>query len=165
MPMALLEDIDSCYENFDKNNKVSGVFFDLQKAFDTVKHDILLDKLYHYGIRGPMHNWLSNYLSNRKQFTVVNGTSSGLHHIEWGVPQGSVLGPLLFLIYVNEINNAVGGEQLKLFADNTNLFIFDSDISKLVTRANKCLKNMEVWFYANKLSLNVDKTCYALFFS
>ena len=92
--MALLEVVDSCYKHLDDSNKVVGVYFDLQKAFDTVDHKILLAKLYNYGIRGPMHSWLQNYLHNRKQFTVVNSVSSNMGNVVCGVPQGSVLGPL-----------------------------------------------------------------------
>ena len=161
--MALLEVIDSCYDNLDNKNKVAGIFFDLQKAFDTVNHQILLHKLYHYGIRGPMYYWVKNYLTNRQQFTVVNSVESSLHNVSCGVPQGSVLGPLLFLVYINDINNAVQNNQLKLFADDTNLFIFDRDIVILERKANECLKNMAIWFNVNKLSLNIEKTCYALF--
>ena len=161
--MALLEVIDSCYKNLDVNNKVLGIFFDLQKAFDTVNHKILLHKLYHYGIRGSMYNWLQNYLSGRQQFTVVNGISSDLSSITFGVPQGSCLGPLLFLLYINDINNAVDDNKLKLFADDTNLFLFDHNLSSLETRANSCLAKMELWFNVNKLSLNVEKTSYTLF--
>ena len=161
--MALLEVIDLCYQNFDINNKVLGIYFDLQKAFDTVDHNILLHKLYNYGIRGVLYEWLKNYLTNRKQYTVVNNTSSKIGNIVCGVPQGSVLGPLLFLIYINDISNAVGGELVKLFADDTNLFMFGSNLSVLESQANVVLKKMELWFIANKLSLNADKTCYTLF--
>ena len=99
--MALLELVDECYANLDKNNIILGIYFDLQKAFDTVNHDVLLNKLYNYGIRGIMFNWIKNYLYNRKQYTVVNNISSDVETINCGVPQGSVLGPLLFLVYIN----------------------------------------------------------------
>ena len=97
--LALLDVLDSCYRNIDVNNKVIGIFLDLQKAFDTVQHDILLTKLQNYGIRGVMLNWLENYLHNRKQFTVVNNVSSNIGSIMCGVPQGSVLGPLFCNLY------------------------------------------------------------------
>ena len=155
--MAILEAVDFCYENMDSNNKIVGIYFDLQKAFDTVDHNLLLNKLYHVGIRGLMHNWLTNYLSNRKQYTSINGVFSEMGDIVCGVPQGSVLGPLLFLIYVNDISTAVSDNSLRLFADDTNLFIFGSDLSELETTANDYLKKMEEWFVANKLNLNVEK--------
>jgi Reverse transcriptase (RNA-dependent DNA polymerase) len=163
--LALLEIVDSCYSNIDVNNKILGIYFDLQKAFDTVDHNILLHKLYNYGIRGYMFNWIKNYLTNRKQFTVINNVSSRLGDVVCGVPQGSVLGPLLFLIYINDISRAVPGDRLKLFADDTNLFIFGPDTSELELIANDCLKKMETWFVTNKLSLNIEKTCYTLFTS
>ena len=90
-----------------------------------------------------MFDWIKNYLSNRKQFTVVNNLSSNLGDIVCGVPQGSVLGPLLFLIYMNDISSAVTGDRLKLFADDTNLFIFGSNLPELEVVANVCLEKME----------------------
>ena len=147
----------------DVSNRILGIYFDLQKAFDTVDHKILLDKLYHLGIRGIMHKWLGNYLCRRKQFTFCNGISSDICDITCGVPQGSVLGPLLFLVYVNDIYISVPNDCVKLFADDTNLFIFGTSLVDLETRASECLESMNTWFAANKLSLNVDKTCYTLF--
>ena len=155
--MALLEVIDSCYGNLDQNTKIIGIYFDLQKAFDTVDHDILLHKLHHYGIRGMMLDWIKNYLHNRKQFTVVNNVVSKLSNIVCGVPQGSVLGPLLFLIYINDISAAVPEEKLKLFADDTKPLYFRCGLDRFRKKVNICLKKMEIWFIANKLSLNADK--------
>ena len=163
--LALLEVMDECYENIDKNLNVVGIYFDLQKAFDTVNHEILLNKLYNYGIRGVMFNWIKNYLTNRKQFTIVNNVISEIESIDCGVPQGSVLGPLLFLVYINDISNAVKDSKLKLFADDTNMFIYGPDLHEVEIKANANLKCMETWFIANKLSLNIDKTSYSLFSS
>ena len=162
---AVLEVVDKCYKNLDDGNKALGIYFDLQKAFDCINHDILLAKLENYGIRGSMHAWLQNYLYNRKQYTVVNNISSDTASIKYGVPQGSVLGPLLFLIYVNDISNVITDNSLKLFADDTNLFLFDKKLIELEKRANCCLEKMDTWFKCNKLSLNIDKTCYTLFAS
>ena len=161
--LAVLEIMDKCYKNLDEGKKVLGIYFDLQKAFDCISHDILLTKLENYGIRGPMHDWLKNYLHNRKQYTIVNNVSSNIASIKYGVPQGSVLGPLLFLIYVNDISTVIPDNSLKLFADDTNLFLFGKNLSELEQRANCCLEKMDIWFKSNKLSLNVDKTCYTLF--
>jgi len=100
--LPLIELCDNLYSHLDQHEVVVGMYFDLQKAFDTVNHKILLQKLCGYGIRGIVHEWFRNYLSNRKQFASINNIDSDLDNINCGVPQGSVLGPLLFLIYVND---------------------------------------------------------------
>ena len=99
--ISLTEDIR---KNLDKGNIGCGIFVDLQKAFDTVEHEILLAKLEHYSIRGMANNWFKSYLFNRKQFVSINGHISNQTSVKYGVPQGSVLGPLLFLIYINDLN-------------------------------------------------------------
>ena len=110
-----------------------------------------------------MYDWIKNYLTNRKQYTMVNGVSSNIDNIFCGVPQGSVLGPLLFLVYVNDIYKAVPDGDLKLFADDTNLFLCGPSLQVLEKKANQCLKNMEEWFIANKLSINHEKTFYMVY--
>ena len=159
--LALVEVLDKIYNKLDNHEVVVGIYLDLQKAFDTVNHEILLYKIYHYGIRGITYNWFVSYLANRHQFTSVDNVHSGLLKVTCGVPQGSVLGPLLFLLYINDIEHAVPG--VKLFADDTNLFLSCKDIVSLNLDANACMKRLNEWFLANKLSLNLDKTCYMLF--
>ncbi len=161
--LSLLEVADMCYSELDKNNYVLGLFVDLRKAFDTVNHDILLAKLYNYGIRGVMYNWLCDYLSNRRQYTTVNGNNSDIHFINCGVPQGSVLGPLLFLIYVNDIQRALPNSNPKLFADDTNIFVVGKSLNEVELKANECLNQLQMWCSANKLTINFDKTCYTVF--
>jgi hypothetical protein len=157
--LALLEVTDSIYQSLDKGDFCCGVYLDLQKAFDTVNHDILLKKLYNYGIRGIVYQWFKSYLTNRRQFTCIDDTISDNLCVTCGVPQGSVLGPLLFLLYVNDIGRAVPQGNVKLFADDTNLFIFGNSCAAINAKANLCVHELNQWFIANKLSLNLIKTC------
>ena len=143
--MALIEVMDKIYENIDKQNYVMGIFLDLQKAFDSVSHSILLDKLFAYGVRGPAHNWIKHYLNNRKRFVTINGICSKnwisvTETIEYGVHQGSILGLLLFLLFINDISNVLPELKVKLFADDTNIFLFNRDINILSIEANLALK-------------------------
>jgi len=160
---AVMEVLDNIYQHCDNHEITVGIYLDLQKAFDTVNHSILLQKMANYGVRGTVLKWFESYLSNRKQYTVLPDYESDLHSITCGVPQGSVLGPLLFLIYVNDIQNAISNAKIKLFADDTNLFIHNCDPAQLFARANTCLAQLSEWFSVNRLSLNLDKTCYSIF--
>ncbi len=135
--VSLTENIKSSLNN---NRFGCGIFVDLQKAFDTVNHDILLHKLEHYGIRGIALNWFKSYLSNRKQFVSVNGHSSSTCEVACGVPQGSVLGPLLFLIYINDLPNSSNLLSFFLFADDTNIYFESDDLTRLTKTVNKELK-------------------------
>ena len=135
-----------------------GVFIDLQKAFDTVNHSFLLKKLEHYGVRGTALNWFTNYLSDRSQYVSVNGHTSDHLKITCGVPQGSVLGPLLFLIYINDLPNVSKLLTFYLFADDTNIYFKSNDITNLQKIMNRELKKVKKWLDAVRLSLNIDKT-------
>ncbi len=105
--LALVEIMDQVHKALNDGNYVLGLYLDLSKAFDTVDHSLLLKRLYWYGIHGTTHEWFSSYLSNRKQYVHINEVKSAQCKIEIGVPQGSVLGLLLFLLYVNDIANSV----------------------------------------------------------
>ena len=123
----------------------------MRKAFDTVNHEILVKKLQHYGIRGTALNWFQSYLSNRKQFVYHNGESSQLQCITSGVPQGSVLGPLLFLIYINDLPNISNALEFFLFADDTNIFYEADSPENLELIINKELKKLRNWLIVNRL--------------
>ena len=147
-----------------ENKKITiGIFLDLSKAFDTVDHSILLDKLEYYGIRGITLKWFKSYLSDRKQIVKFYEYRSSMKTISCGVPQGSVLGPLLFLLYVNDIHRSSTLLSFILFADDTNIFNSHSDINTLITTTNEELKKVAEWLRANKLSLNIKKTQFIIF--
>ena len=134
---AIIEITDDIKEQLDKGNIVLGTYLDLSKAFDTVNHKILLKKLNYYGIRGIVNNWFESYLTGRQQTTYVNGQYSSKSYISTGVPQGSVLGPLLFLIYINDIVSCAGSNSLRLYADDTNLFVFDKSLENIFSKTQK----------------------------
>jgi retron-type reverse transcriptase len=119
---ALISSYDYIIEQINNNKFVMGLFIDLRKAFDSINHSILINKLTYYGINGPFLNILRDYLKNRKIFTQIGSISSEMLPISYGVPQGSVLGPILFLLFINDIQYLTDNE-LKLFADDTNMFI------------------------------------------
>ena len=135
-----------------------GVFIDLKKAFDTVDHEILIKKLKHYGVRG-----VKSYLSNRKQFVNIDGCSSELLSVICGVPQGSILGPILFILYINDICNVSNLVKFILFADDTNVFCAGDNQLGLECTLNRELAKLGKWFAVNKLSLNLSKTTNMLF--
>jgi len=160
---AVCEFIANTLNAIDNKMTTIGVFLDLSKAFDTIDHQILLRKLKYYGIRGLALEWFKNYLCNRKQFVNYNGTSSSLRDITCGVPQGSVLGPLLFIIYTNDLPNALSYSKCILFADDTTIYLSLKNIHELYDKINYDLETVSDWFRANKLTLNINKTNYMIF--
>ena len=155
---AALELIESISTAIDNKKHCAGVFIDLKKAFDTVNHDLLIKKLFFYGIRGTANAWLNNYLTNRNQYVIADGHSSGMRLITCGVPQGSVLGPVLFLLYINDICNVSNLLKFVLFADDTNIFCSSTSLYDLQYTINRELAKLFVWFSVNRLSLNLCKT-------
>ena len=161
--MALIILVENLVDALDNGNCAVGIFLDFQKAFDTVDHGILLDKLYCYGIRGIAHDWFVSYLSNRQQSVIYNGYESELKVMRFGVPQGSILAPMLFLLYINDLTNVSSFFMPILFSDDTNIFCTGIDLKNMIRQVNEELAKIYAWVNANKLSLNSDKTNFMLF--
>ena len=160
---ALLDITERVRESLDNGKYGCGVFIDLKKAFDTVNHNILLSKLEHYGVRGNILKWFHSYLCGRKQYVFFNGVSSDVLEISCGVPQGSVLGPLLFLLYINDLPNISEKLSFFLFADDTNLYYESDDLLELEKTMNLELKKLSLWLNVNRLALNIGKTNFIIF--
>ena len=143
-------------ENVDNDKHTISIYLDLSKAFDCVNCAILLIKLEHYGIRGTALNFFESFITNREQLTIVNGEVSELLKVLCGVPQGSTLGPLLFLIYINDIANA-SNFHVSLFADDTCLVLSHKNLDTLRDLCNSELIHINTWFLANKLTANSTK--------
>ena len=156
----LTEDIR---KNLDEGKVECGIFVDLQKDFNTVDHNILLAKLEHYGARAVTNDWFKSYLSDRRQFVFINGFNSDYAMLIHGVSQGSVLGPIIFLIYINDLNHAVKYCKVHHFADDTNLLHINTSARKLNRLLSLDMKYLSVWLNANKISLYVQKTKLAIF--
>ena len=157
------KNVSTIQKNMDKRLFSCGIFIDLKKAFDTVDHKILLHKLYHYGFRGVINKWFSSYLDGRTQTTQIGSYVSKTQNITCGVPQGSVLGPLLFLIYINDIQESSNKLKLFLFADDTNAVYADKNLKSLEFTINQELCKLFDWLTANKLTLNIEKTTFVIF--
>ena len=155
---ALINITEQIRKALDENKFAFGIFAHFQKAFDTVNHDILLKKLERYGISGNTNNWFRSYLSDRKQIVSILGFESDERTLSHGVPQGSVLGPLLFLLYINDLHRAIKSSTVFHFADDTNLLLIGDCIQTIQKQLNADLKFLYRWLLANKISLNVSKT-------
>ena len=162
---ALLNMTEDIRHAIDNDFLVCGVFIDLKKAFDTVDHSILLKKMDYYGLRGITNNWFKSYLTNRYQYVTINGHKSTHALMRFGVPQGSVLGPLLFLIYINDLHFAIKNSTTRHFADDTNIIIKNKSAKVLTRDLNVDLAQLTKWLRANKISLNTKKTELLIFCS
>ena len=151
---ALINITENIRKALDDGNIGCVVFVDSQNAFDTFDHQILLAKLNHYGILGVSNDWFKSYLSNRNHYVSINGYESGLATLNCGIPQGSVLGPLVFLLFIYDLNQAI---KFHHFTDDTNLFCLSNSIKKLKKVVNADLKHLANWLNANKISFNVKQ--------
>ena len=149
---AIMEITDNLKASIDSNFVSCGLFLDFSKAFDTVNHQILVDKLYKYGVRGRPHDWFASYLQDRKQFVQNGDQKSRLLEMTCGVPQGSTLGPLLFLIYINDNKLSC-----RLFADDANSFYTSDDINDMELVMNYEMTKVLNYCSINKLSVNMKK--------
>ena len=138
------------------------ISIDLKKSFDFVDHEIPCQKLEHYGVVGKELSWFKSYLSNRKQYCRINGVDSNINGINVGVPQGSCLGPPLFLVYINDLPYIVKSSKVSMYADDTSIYHSSKDIAQLNTALNEELRRLDRRLKGNKLSLNVAKTCSTL---
>ena len=160
---AVLDFTHDMLEALENRESSIGVYLDLSKAFDTLDHGVLLKKLSHYGIRGTTLKWFKSYLINRKQYVLFSGGKSNVHRMPTGVPQGSVLGPLLFIVYTNDIPSVLTHTKAILYADDTTLYASSLNVRDLFEHVTQDLHNLTDWFRANKLSLNTSMTKYMWF--
>ena len=158
---AILDLHSNIIKAIETKEKTCVIFLDFAKTFDTVNHQILIKKLEHFGIRNTQFKWFDSYLTDRQQRVKIGENTSDYKTVKCGVPQGSVLGPLLFLLYINDIPVSTSKVSFHLFADGTCLFYSNKDYKQL--EINKALENIANWLKANKLTLNVKKSNLILF--
>uniref|UniRef100_A0A3B3H5U1 Reverse transcriptase domain-containing protein n=1 Tax=Oryzias latipes TaxID=8090 RepID=A0A3B3H5U1_ORYLA len=160
--MAIMHLVDHISSSIEKKKFTVGVFVDLQKAFDTLNHTMLLSRLQKYGFRGIAYSWLESYLINRCQYVYFNNEKSDMCPVTCGVPQGSLLGPILFILYINDLCKVSDLLNCVLYADDTTLYLSGDNLEKLLSDITKELSIIKQWFDSNKLSLNQNKTKYII---
>lgn len=160
---AILRLTDEIYGSFDAKQYFIGVMLDFSKAFDTVQHDILLAKLEKIGIRGSVLDWFKSYLTDRQQYVDIDGVPSGLLPVNTGVPQGSILGPLLFNLYINDMHRCSSNLSFIHFADDTTIFVRGDNLVAVTDSLNSELNSVDEWLKMNKLSLNISKSSFMIF--
>jgi len=156
--LAVIKLMENIITSLEKGEFSAVIFLDFSKAFDTVNHSILLEKLNHYGIRGIANNWVRSYLSDRTQYCTFGDKKSSTSSVSCGVPQGSILGPLLFLVYINDLGTIFSHFKTILFADDSNLIINGKSLQELETKINLDIPSLTNWLQTNRLSLNLQKT-------
>ena len=161
--LAILDICSHISNNFESKLFTAGVFIDLSKAFDSLDHNILIQKMNNYGIRGTPLKWFCSYLSDRYHYVQIENKKSKVLKVVRGVPQGSILGPILFNIYINDICNCSSILKMVLFADDTTVLLSNSDANELARLMTLELDKLYLWTKYNKLNINFDKTCCILF--
>lgn len=161
--LALLDQKEFILRNFEEKNVVLGIFIDFTKAFDFINHELLIQKLHIYGIRGHTALLIKSYLDNRCQYVNIGGNVSNIKPIKSGVPQGSILGPLLFNIYINDIINIAPQAKFIIYADDTSIFLSTRNCNDIIPIANDVMRRLEAWSSSNNLLVNKNKTKAILF--
>ena len=160
---AVLDILNNIQNLTSNKQQCLGLFIDFKKAFDTVSFPIMLNKLNSIGIRGKPYEWFYSYLNSRNAATFINNVYSGCNNIRLGVPQGSILGSIMFLLYINDLQINLKKCKTILFADDTSIIINGKDSNELINNFNICVYTLENWVEANNMALNVEKTKIILF--
>ena len=155
---ALIKTLDKWNMEIDCGKYIGAVFVDLSKAFDMVNHTLLIDKLNSFGITGIENKWFKSYLQNRTQYVSVNGTISNPNTILSGVPQGSILGPLLFLLFINDMSDSIINSTVDMYADDTLIYFCHNDVKTIETCLTDDLASLSKWLDDNLMKVNVSKT-------
>ena len=153
----------STYTNINESKACIGCFLDISKGFDTLNTEILLHKLSRHGVRNDSNAWFQSYLSNRNQIVNVNNKKSYVNQVHMGVPQGTVLGPLLFLVYVNDISSSIPDTFLSMYADDSSVVVTGKTVHEAVVKLNICLNKLSHWFEVNRLVINTSNSAVMIF--